>query len=106
MYAIWYNMVASDARKRWPDDLIDDPRAVHFWDEERVVGRWFAARPELGECTLGSDVAWDAYYLFAATSRWTDAPGPLITSGCPIVRSREQLEQALDRLSKDESRGD
>jgi hypothetical protein len=105
VYAVWYNMVASDARKRWPDNLIDDARVTHFWDEERVVGRWFASKPELGECTLGSDVAWDAYYLFSADARWGDAPKPLITSGCPIVRTREQLEDAVERLAAQSQRG-
>ena len=101
VYAVWYNMVASDARKRWPEGLLDDPRVTHLWDEERVVGRWFATKPALGDCGLGGQIAGDAYYLFPKDARWGDAPAPLITSGCPIVRERERLEAAVEVLVKE-----
>ena len=93
-------MVASDDRKRWPADLLDDPRVVHYWDEERAVGRWFAGKPELGECTLGGDIAWDAYFLFPATAKWEAIPAPLTVSGCPIVRTRERLDEAVGQLPR------
>src|SRR5687767_14460383 len=93
-------MVASDARKRWPEGLMDDRHVTHYWGEDRAVGRWFATQPALGDCGLGGQIAWDAYYLFAKDARWGEVPAPLITSGCPIVRERERLEAAVEVLAE------
>lgn len=101
VYAVWFEMVASDARQRWPRGLFDDPRVQELWDEERVVGRWFASRPALGECRLGGgEVAWDAYYLFPPEARWQESPAPLLASACPIVEGREQLRARVEALSR------
>ena len=92
-------MVASDSKKRWPEGLLDDPRVREFWDAERVVGRWFAGKPQLGDCGLGGDVAWDAYYFFPPEARWADVPQPMISSGCPVVRARGRLQADVDAVA-------
>ncbi len=97
VYAIWFNMVGSDDRSRWPAGLLTDRRVTHFWDEEKVVGRWFATQPEYGGL-YGGPVLWDAYLLYDRNARWEKAPSDLVSWGFTIVRTRERLQSGLLRL--------
>ena len=94
-------MLATDSRESWSPALLDDPRVRHFWDPGKVVGRWFAQHPELGDCELGNrGIAWDAFYLFGPDARWEDAPQPVLVAGCPIVREEARLLAGLAMLAE------
>ncbi|MFN7943811.1 MAG: hypothetical protein U0Z53_00415 [Blastocatellia bacterium] len=97
VYAIWFNMYHGDARSKWPAGLLSDPRVVHFWDEQKLVGTWFGRHPDY----LNSDkVLWDAFLIYGAESSWTDKPSHLIGMGHTIVARREDLRNKLAPLLK------
>ena len=80
VHAIWFEALpVVDKREDWPADLRADPRAIHHWDEGRVVASFFGADPSLrGKGLIGwRGVMWDTYLLFGRDARWTDRPaGP------------------------------
>ncbi len=78
VYAVWFGMIPGDQRAAWPDALLDDPRVVEFWDEDRVLGRWLAAQSSFQDKGLvGGGVMWDTFLLFGRESRWATAPSHL-----------------------------
>ena len=97
VYAVWFNMIPTDARSEWPTDRLADSRVTHFWDAQKVAGRWYAShvtRP-------GSDrVEWDAFFLYGRPARWPDpaedAPSHMITWGRTIIGSHEKLQAAFE----------
>ena len=50
MTAIWFAMIDGDEKDAFKPRLLDDPRVVHLWDEDKVIGRWFAENMELEGC--------------------------------------------------------
>jgi len=49
--------------------FVSDPRALHYWDGQGLLGRQYRAQLSL------SEDAWDVYLLYGPTSRW-DADVP------------------------------
>lgn len=83
-------MRGGDARSTWDLGLLPDARVRHYWDDDRLVGTWFAERVE------GFDgVVWDAYYLYDAEARWDKSPPLAISSGATVMAERERLNTAL-----------
>ena len=68
VYAIWFNMFPGDARSKWRSDLLTDSRVTHWWDDGKVVGRWYqehasSLRSKLTkESDWNGEILWDAYY--------------------------------------------
>ena len=89
-------MLATDSRAEVEMGLLGDPRARHFWDEQRVVGRWLA-EAGVGE-PPSSGVVWDAYFLFGPDAVWDERPAPLAGRGAPVVSSTDALERDLRPL--------
>lgn len=75
--------------------VLSDARVKHFWDGEKVVGRWFAEQ----EGYRG--VAWDIYFLYGAEADWNRAPAPLVSSGVTVFGKRKELLHALLPLMAD-----
>ena len=91
VYAVWYNMLASDSESRWPEKLLVDPRVTHYWDAKRVVGIWYGENVTAKE---PGHVEWDMYFLYPADSMWIeDGPTGLISQGRTIVDTRNQLKE-------------
>jgi len=69
VYAVWFNMIRTDSRwlrqKRW----LDDSRVVHFWDEEKLAGRFWAEN-----VTQAGDIEWDAFFLYGPDASWGERP--------------------------------
>lgn len=93
VYAIWLPMLPTDSRPRWDDHVLNDPRVIHLWDEERVTGRWFADHG-LGD----GPVTWDAYLLFGPDARWDETPPDPVGLGRPVIGVIEDLEAELAPL--------
>ena len=93
IYAIWFNMLAGDSREGWDGGGLIDPRVVHFWDEQKVVGNWFAA-----QVTQSHGTDWDVYFLYGPQARWDSQPSPLISSGGTIIGKRTQLQASIAPL--------
>ena len=105
-YAVWFNMFPGDARSKWPPDLLTDARVIHRWDEPKAAGLWYAPltasmRRELAPGSSWSDgaILWDAYLLYGADAKWSDAPTKgLIHWGRTIVAGRETLKDDFAKL--------
>lgn len=98
VYAVWFNMVATDRKARWDPDLLGDKRVRHYWDEDRVLGAWISKNlPDHNH--LGA-IDWDSYYLFDTDGNWDDTFENVRASGTPIAKSTEKLEQAFDLMLK------
>jgi hypothetical protein len=96
VYTVWLPMLVTDARSEWRRSALPDERVRHFWDGERVVGRWLADE-DLGG--LGSaGVVWDAFFVFGPDATWDDVPRPLLASGAPVIDDTASLEAALSPL--------
>ncbi len=74
-------MYPGDARSKWSPSFIADPRVVHLWDEQRVVGRVFlsrlpgwAARRAPDTMEPVDDAVWDAFFVYVPGDGWQDAP--------------------------------
>lgn len=108
VYAVWFSMLESDSRPRWPRDALTDPRVEHFWDEKRVLGRWYAddLKLKLWSRTLGTwtDALWDAYLLYDPEARWSSGPRPLFAWGTTIMETREELRAKLKALLREQGR--
>jgi hypothetical protein len=90
LIVVWFDMMTGDARQMTDLRLFGDRRALNFWDENHLAGRWFATNVD------GFDgVSWDQYYLYGAGARWTDKPGPLLSEGGPVIGSTGDLSGAL-----------
>jgi hypothetical protein len=98
VYAIWFPMIATDARSRWNwfAGVIDDPRVVHLWDENKVIGKWLAEQPDLKGFDGG--VVWDTYLLYGPQARWDLTPSPLISWGYTINNTRGELLKNISPL--------
>ena len=90
VYAVWFSMLRGDSRSGWNGSLMPDPRVTHLWDEERVVGRWFAEQEG-----FYTSVAWDIYYLYGQEASWDRTPSPLVSSGYTILSRKDRLRADL-----------
>lgn len=108
VYAIWFSMYPGDVRERWPAADLPDPRVIHYWDEHKVAGTWYAGRvgeihEQRAEGSRGHEgpVLWDAYLVYGPEARWEDAPDGLRRWGRTILGTRESLREALDSLRRE-----
>jgi hypothetical protein len=92
---VWLTMVRTDARDLWPADAIIDPRATHYWDGAKAVGKALASRDDLA---AWRPVAWDVWAVFPAGVRWEDAPPRPAAFGRTIIKTRQQLADAVAAL--------
>lgn len=94
VYVIWFSMIPTDARSswNWTGGVLHDSRVVHFWDEQRTVGRWFAEQdPENSD----NGVVWDAYYLYGPDAEWGTTVGPLLSSGSTVRSESDNLKRNI-----------
>ncbi len=75
----------------------DDPRVVHYWDDQKKVGRFFAGKdPESSD----PDVVWDAYYRYAPKAQWLSQPEPLVSKGITVPGRVRLVESRLSALTE------
>ena len=70
-----------------------DPRVMHFWDGDHVIGQWFAKEIDGYE-----GISWDTYYLYGPDATWEAVPSPLVDSGGTIYGERAVLKMQISRL--------
>jgi hypothetical protein len=91
VFAVWFDMLAGDSRQLLDTKVLGDPRVTYYWDEGKVVGRWFS-----DQTLPGSGITWDAYFLYGPEARWDQAPGPLLSSSDgDVIGSTDQLMSAV-----------
>jgi hypothetical protein len=95
VYAVWFSMIPTDARAmwRWGGGTLTDSRVTHFWDEQKLVGRWFAEQVSPEDADGG--IVWDAYYLYAPDAEWTAKPPATVTSGATVRARFDNLNQRM-----------
>ena len=96
VYAIWFNMIPGDRKGRWNPDALSDKRIRHYWDADRVVGKWIAKNVD--DCEHLGPVDWDSYYLFDGDAVWSDNLDKIKACGTPIINNTEQLKKAAAAL--------
>ena len=97
VYAIWLPMVSDDARSKWQPGLLSDSRVTHFWDENRVLGRFFATQ---SDPPPKGGVQWDAFFVYGPEAYWDESPAPLLSFGRPVMPAHRKLRAALVPLLK------
>jgi hypothetical protein len=101
VYVVWFDMLPGDDRSRLDTKVLSDPRVTNYWDAQKVVGNWYSH-----QVTHRRGTTWDAFFLYGPQARWTGAPGPVITSGGPVIGARDKLAAGLEQLGIGEgSRG-
>lgn len=78
---------------RWGGSTLTDGRVAHFWDEQKVVGRWFANQVSPDDADGG--IVWDAYYLYGPEAEWASTPPPLIAGGGTVRGKFGELNEKL-----------
>jgi hypothetical protein len=79
VYAVWMPMLPADVRESWDGGRLTDSRVLHYWDEARITGSWFAQ-----EVDNYNGVSWNSYYLYGPQASWDEVPSPLQDSGTDI----------------------
>ena len=105
VYAVWFSMMPADSRAKWSANLLSDSRVWHRWDEPKILGTWFASRTAEMKSQLApggawgnGEILWDAYLLYGADARWSQAPTRLIHWGRTIVAGRDTLKADFEEL--------
>lgn len=103
VYAVWFNMIPGDRKSRWNPGLLADDRVTHYWDEDRVLGKWVSKN--IDDCEHLGPIDWDSYYLFDKDGSWGESFENLKACGTPIYKTTERLTDAATTLfeSNDES---
>lgn len=98
VYAIWFSMIRTDGRAMWRmgGGTLTDSRVAHFWDDQKLVGRWFAENISPDDADGG--VVWDAYYLYPAGAEWTSKPPAAMTNGVTVRAKFDELNQKIRPL--------
>jgi hypothetical protein len=86
-------MMPADSRSLIDTRVLNDRRVTNYYDPGKVVGKWFADHSD-----AGGGVIWDAYYLYGPEATWTEQPGPLRSSGGPVIESSGDLAAAFSKL--------
>ncbi len=94
VYAVWAETVSRN-RRTWSPDLMQDPRVMHLWDEEAVVGRWFPKQEELRQLTGPTPLAGSFYFVYGPEARWDRIPSPVVGAGHPIIDRRKDLRRDI-----------
>jgi len=93
VYVIWTAKLTFDSRDQWDGGGLSDPRVIHLWDQQDILGNWFVANLPGYQ---GSD--WDAYLLFGPNATWTAQPQPLISSGSSVIATKDTLASSIAPL--------
>ena len=88
VYAVWMPMLPGDSRDSWDGGYLSDYRVLHYWDEGRLTGTWFAQEVDGLE-----GVSWNTYYLFEPHASWESVPSPPQDSG-GTIRDRAMILRA------------
>ena len=91
VYAIWFNMIPGDKKTRWNAEALPDKRVRHYWDTERMVGKWITKNVE--DCQHLRPIDWDSYYLFDGDAVWGDNLEGIEAFGTPIINNTEPLKR-------------
>jgi hypothetical protein len=90
---VWELALPGDSRRAWDGRVLDDPRVIQFWDEDRLTAQSLA-----GFLDQSSAAHPDAYFLFAREAQWKDSPSGLVDFGQNVIGRSDELKRALAPL--------
>ena len=93
VYAVWFDMLAGDSRQLVDTRVLNDSRVTNFYDHNKTVGAWFSEHLDREK-----GIMWDAYFLYGPDASWATEPGPLLSSGRPVIGSSADLAAAFHKL--------
>lgn len=94
IFVVWFAVLGPDSPSVIDTSLLDDSRAVHYWDSDREVSDFFSEHAdEVGLPEVG--LLWDAYLLFPPGAAWDEIPAPLVAWGAPVVNEMDELTAQL-----------
>jgi hypothetical protein len=102
VYSIWFSMIPTDARAgwAWTNNAITDNRVLHFWDEQKSVGRWFAQQASTNCCGDTENIVWDAFFLYKADAIWNCSSSQPVSWGSTIESEYKKLVSSVIPLLK------
>lgn len=71
---------------------IPDQRATHYWDKQKLIGRWFKKNVTT---EYEGEILWDATILFGPDAIWEDIPEPLMHYGRTILHKADELKSNI-----------
>jgi len=104
LYVVWLPMVPGDARERWSDARLNDERAVHYWNESRSIGKWFAQN--ITACEPLGPIAWDVIYLFEPDAEWSEQAPETVFCPSPAYAHPDELVGAAHEFLGTPDSGD
>ena len=97
VFVVWFEVLGPDTADQVDTSLLDDPRAIHYWDSDQEVSDFLSAHAaEIG--LPDHELFWDAYLLFAPGAAWKEIPKPMVSFGAPVVAGVEDLSAQLDSI--------
>ena len=75
IHVVWTPVLGADDYESAKEavSLIPDPRAIHYWDGDQVLGLAYGRTVELPR---GRELAWDIYFTYEAGVEWGDEVPP------------------------------
>jgi hypothetical protein len=101
VYAIYFEIVDGDRGAKStvdPKSLLDDPRVTSFWDDGKLVGRWFDENVTKLGAREGDPgrIEWDTFVLYDARAEWSDERPEASSWGRPLFSERDRLRRDLE----------
>ena len=77
-----------------------DVRVTHYWDGDRIIGRWFAEYAGADRGGLVFHSLWDRHFLYSSAADWQSnrISELYLDTGYPIVYHSEDLELRILEL--------
>jgi hypothetical protein len=96
LYVVWLPMIPGDARDRWNAEILRDDRAIHYWNESKSTGKWFA--DNVTECEPLGPVAWDVIYAFGPDETWEGDTLSAVFCPTPVYAHSRELAANAEKL--------
>ena len=96
VYVVWQRILRNDTvntAQKAATEVFKDARVKQMWDPAHALGFWYKGA---GDLEHKDTIVWDAYFLYSADSKWTDAPTGLIDTGTTVWNLRERLKKTVD----------
>ena len=80
-----------------------DPRVNHYWDGQRVAGRWFAENLQADSQGIVFDAYWDRAFFFTPDAEWAEdgIQGTIANSpGFVVIRYWEEFVEMISPYLK------
>jgi hypothetical protein len=95
-FVVWTPRYPGDSRAKALKSmkLVNDKRALHYWDPDGWLGKHYGKNLKL---PAGRKFAWDVYFVFNAQARWEQTP-PAPTEWMHQLGQEDQRKLDGDKL--------